>query len=127
MCALFDYYAKKLKELNQDVPKIFKQTAKKGAIFFVKKATEITDQEQLVDTGNYWRGWHAEAVEVDDETHAISAINPVEYASHLEYGHRMRNGKIWKGRFVGRRALDETAYYCVQQLDNALDKAYKQM
>mgnify|MGYP003291907463 CR=1 FL=1 len=39
---MFDEYAKKLKELEQDVPKIFKKVAKKGAIKFVKEAKELS-------------------------------------------------------------------------------------
>ena len=37
---MFDDYAKKLKELQQDVPKIFERVAKKGAIKFVNEAKE---------------------------------------------------------------------------------------
>ena len=48
---MFDEYAKKLEELQQDVPKIFEKVAKKGAIKFVNEAQDRTDREGLVDTG----------------------------------------------------------------------------
>lgn len=125
MIALFDDYAKKLKDLNADVPAIFENVAKRGALRFRKEAVKLTDKEKLVDTGNYRRNWNAQSGLIAPETYAIEASNNVEYASHLEYGHKLRNGGRWKGRFVGRRSLDETRYYCIQQLDDEFEKAYR--
>lgn len=122
---MFDDYAKKLEELGADVPKIFEKVAKKGAIKFREEAIKKTDLEGLVDTGNYKRNWNGKAIRLDENTVGIVGSNNVEYASHLEYGHRMRNGKIWKGKFVGDRALQETNYYCIKQLDNEWQKALK--
>lgn len=122
---MFDEYAKKLKELGEDVPKIFKQVAKRGAKKFVNEAQNITDEERLVDTGYYKRNWVAKEFEASPDVEAIEVKNNAEYASFLEYGHRLRNGARWQGKFVGRRALDETRYYCVQQLDKAFEKAFK--
>ena len=122
---LFDAYAKKLEELGQDVPKIFAKVAKKGAIKFANEAKDITDAEKLVDTGAYKRSWHAEAIEPTPEVYGVLCENNMEYASHLEFGHKLRNGKRWKGRFVGRRALDETHVYCIEQLDKEVIKAMK--
>ena len=122
---MFDFYAKKLKRLNADVPAIFEKTAKKGASRFKKEAIQLTDKEKLVDTGNYRRNWKAESGLIAPETYAIEASNNVEYASHLEYGHKLRNGGRWAGRFVGRRALEETEFYCLEQLDKELEKAIK--
>lgn len=123
---MFDDYAKKLEELHFNVPKIFKQVAKLGAEHATNKAKEITDQEKLVDTGNYKRNWGATAIELDEETQGVMLENGVEYASHLEYGHRLRGGKgRYKGRFVGNRTLEDTAYFCLTKLDNALMRAIK--
>lgn len=122
---MFDVYAKKLKELKQDVPAIFEKVAKRGAIKFVNEAKDLTDLEKLVDTGAYKRNWHAEASMPLDNVYAIEADNSMEYASHLEFGHKLRNGKRWKGRFVGRRALDETHSYCINELDKEVIKAMK--
>lgn len=122
---MFDDYAKKLEELGADVPKIFERVAKKGAIKFREEAIKKTDLEGLVDTGNYKRNWNGKAIRLDENTVGIVGSNNVEYASHLEYGHRMRNGKIWKGKFVGDRALQEINYFCIKQLDNEWQKALK--
>ena len=31
----------------------------------------------------------------------------------------------FKGRFIGRQALDETRYYCIQKLDETFDKLFR--
>lgn len=122
---MFDAYAKKLKELKQDVPAIFEKVAKKGAKKFVNEAKDLTDLEKLVDTGAYKRNWHAEKIEPAPDVYGVLCENDMEYASHLEFGHKLRNGKRWKGRFVGRRALDETHVYCINELDKEVIKAMK--
>lgn len=121
---MFDDYLKKIEKLTDDAPKIFRKVAVKGAVFFENKAKEITDLEHLVDTGNYKRNWTGKAIKNDD-VNIIVGSNDVEYASHLEYGHKLRNGRRWKGRFVGDRSLQETAYYCLTQLDNEWQKLVK--
>ena len=121
----FDDFAKKLKELEQDVPKIFERTAKKGAIKFVNEAKARTDREGLVDTGAYKRNWTAEAIEPLPDTYGVECQNNMEYASFLESGHELRNGVWWNGRFIGALSRDEARYYCIQQLYKAIEKAMK--
>lgn len=122
---MFDEYAKKLEELQVNAPKIFKRVALLGANYAVKKAKEITDNEGLVDTGNYRRNWFAERVEPEPNTYGVELQNTVEYASHLEYGHKTRGTTKVKGKFVGQQALDDARYYCIKKLDDALDRAFK--
>jgi hypothetical protein len=119
---LFDKYAKKLKDLGADVPDVFRKVAKKGAVKFVKEAKNRTDNEHLVDTGNYKRNWFAEAEQVLPNTYAIICQNNVDYASFLEEGHRMRDGKRWKGRFVGKQSLDATEGYTILELREEIEK-----
>ena len=123
---MFDEYAEKLKSIQADVPKVFKLVAKKGAIKAENEAKNITDKERLVDTGNYKRNWNGKQIEPQEDVFGVQLENPVEYASFLEEGHRMRNGKRWRGRFVGRQALSEAHYYCIQQLDKMTDKLFEQ-
>lgn len=123
---MFDNYAEKLKKIGANVPAVFKRVAKLGAVKFRNEAVKITDKEKLVDTGNYKRNWTAEAIEPQNDVYGIVGGNTVNYASHLEYGHKLRNGGRWKGRFVGRQAFDETEFYCLEQLDKAFEKLYTQ-
>ena len=40
-------------------------------------------------------------IAVSGDTYIVTIINPVEYASFVEFGHRTRGGKGWvKGRFM---------------------------
>ena len=48
----------------------------------------------------------------------------MDYASHLEQGHKLRNGKRWKGRFIGELSLQSARYYAIRQLDDELNKAF---
>ena len=121
---MFDGYFKKIRKLTNDAPKIFHKVAIRGAGFFEDKAKEITDMEHLFKTGNYKRNWVGQARK-DYDGSVIIGSNNVEYASHLEYGHKLRNGKRWKGRFVGDRAFQETAYYCLTELDKEWQKLVK--
>lgn len=158
---MFDGYYKKLKDLEQDVPEIFKKVAKKGAIKFVNEAKKRTDTELLFDTGNYKRNWNAEVIEPLPETYGVQCENNVEYASFLENGYTIkkdyfvpfdkmesgvktklfiqqfkakypnakgfiRKAGRYKGKFVGKLALEDARFYCLEQLEDALDKAYKQ-
>lgn len=113
---MFDDYAKKLEALGENVPQIFKGVAKKGAVHFRNEAVKGTDREELVDTGNYRRSWNGEAVDLGNDEYGIACSNNVEYASHLEYGHKLRNGKRWRGRFVGTTARQETEGSCLLEL-----------
>jgi hypothetical protein len=122
---MFDEYAEKLKSIGANVPKVFETVAKKAAVHFVNTAKKITNDEKLVDTGTYRRNWNAKQIEVEQNIYGIACSNLVEYASHLEYGHRLRNGKRWQGRFVGRRALDDTHFYCIEQIDDSFEKLYE--
>ena len=121
---MFDEYAKKLKSIQANVPAVFKKVAKLGANHFRNEAVKRTDKERLVDTGNYRRNWQGEAIEPQEGLYGIACMNNVEYASFLEEGHRLRNGKRWKGRFVGRMSLEETRYYCLVKLDEMFEKLY---
>lgn len=120
---MFDEYRKKLENIGANSDKVFKKVAKQGANFFQKEAVRLTDQEKLVDTGTYKRNWVGEQTEIEGEQ-AIIGANPVEYASFLEDGHKLKNGKRWRGRFVGRRAMDELRYYCIKRLDDLFDKLF---
>lgn len=118
---MFDEYKKRLEELEANAPKVFKAVAGRSAKHFADIAKDLTDREKLVDTGNYKRNWHAEVIEPQKNTYGIAGINTVEYASFIEEGHKMRNGKKWKGRFVGKRAMTDTEGFALLELRQEID------
>ena len=140
MSLSFDDYYKKLEDLGENVPKVFKQVAGRGAKYAEKKAVELTDYEKLVDTGAYKRNWHAEVIK-DGKDYGITLQNNMEYASWLEEGHGLRgvneNRKYkikrpenidvpkvrYKGFFVGKRTLSDLEGWALIELQYEFDVA----
>jgi len=57
------------------------------------------------------------------DVYQIEIINPVNYASYVEYGHRTRNHKGWvKGRFMLTISEDELDAQAPKILENKLKK-----
>ena len=100
---MFEEYAKKLEELGENVPKIFKTVAKNGAIHARNTAVKLTDTEKLVDTGAYKRNWNAEATQTENGINVIVFENSMEYASYLEDGYDIK-----KAHFVPFEAGEGT-------------------
>lgn len=86
----FNDYAKKLEKLGENVPKIFKQVAGKGAIHFRNEAVKETDNVGAVDTGAFKRNWEAVAVDFGNNDYGIVGYNGMEYASFLEDGYKIK-------------------------------------
>ena len=64
-----------------------------------------------VDTGTLRRGWDVNShlsVRKSGNTYLIDVINPVEYASYIEYGHRTPNQTGWvNGKFMLKLSKQE--------------------
>ena len=57
------------------------------------------------------------------DTFVIEIINPVEYASYVEFGHRTRNGKGWvAGKFMLTISEQEVQRDAPKVLENKLKK-----
>ena len=54
-----------------------------------------------VQTGTLRRGWTVGELKKSEGGYEIEVIDPIEYASYVEFGHRTRGGKGWvPGRFM---------------------------
>lgn len=114
-----------MRNIEDVVPSIFEKVAKKAGIKFVNEAKEKTDKEGLVDTGAYKRSWHADIGEIKQKFWVIRGLNSMDYASHLEWGHKTRNGGKTKGFFVGKYALKKAKEYAHKELQKELGSLYK--
>ena len=57
------------------------------------------------------------------DTYVIEIVNPVEYASYVEYGHRTRNHKGWvSGQFMMTISEQEVQTIAPRVLENKLKK-----
>lgn len=85
--------------------------------------------------GTLRRGWTAEKqqnvtayvnslnVICNGDTYTIEIINPVEYASYVEFGHRTRNHKGWvEGRFMLTLSSQEIQQEAPKIIENKLKK-----
>lgn len=50
--------------------------------------------------GTLRRGWKSLKIDKKGDTFTIEIINPIEYASYVEYGHRKRNNGWHSGKFM---------------------------
>ena len=121
----FEQFNKAMHETEGVIPQIFEKVAKKAAIKFVNEAKDITDKEGLVDTGAYKRNWTGDIANPAKKFWTIKGFNPMNYAAHLEYGHKLRNGKRWKGRFVGTLAIKEAEEFAVKELKKELGSLWQ--
>lgn len=100
-----DKYGEQLKTIDWDT--FYKETAKEIAARLLALATQRTPVGQYSSStgkvgGTLRRGWTIDhEIKRVGNAYEITVINPVEYASYVEFGHRTRGGKGWvKGRFM---------------------------
>lgn len=78
--------------------------------------------------GTLRRGWTEQqskgfGVKQDGDLYMIEIVNPVEYASYVEYGHRTANHKGWvPGKFVMTRAEADIESIAPQVLEAKIKK-----
>lgn len=120
--------AKKVYQKRKEaVSSIFEDVGDIAAQTFVAEVKKETTAQKLVKTGNYRRSWTAD-VNKDGINTEIKCINEAEYASHLEYGHRIvtragrDTGRKTKGRFVGLISMTKTQTRIRPELTNLLRK-----
>ncbi|MED3553996.1 HK97 gp10 family phage protein [Cytobacillus praedii] len=145
---------KKIEKLEHaDFDKFCQSAAKELAARLLSKVIRLTVTGQYPEGsgkvgGTLRRGWttktHQEAesgsgrggnavsfaedlrVTKRGSVYEIQVINPVEYASYVEYGHRTRNGKGWvQGRFMMTISADEVERQAPQILEKKLTKFLK--
>ncbi len=76
--------------------------------------------------GTLRRGWSMKQLHHFDDTYVIEIINPVEYASYVEYGHRNLNGKWTSGHFMLTISKKEIEQLAPKLLENRLNQLLKE-
>lgn len=134
---------KKLRdELNklQDPDKFVEACAKELAARLLRMVVKRTPVGEYPKSsgkkgGTLRRGWtgekrssaqnYADSLTVHHfgDTYVIEIVNPVEYASYVEYGHRTANHKGWvKGRFMMTISEQELEKIAPKVLENKIKK-----
>lgn len=111
-----------------DLDAFYRQAAKELAarlLTMVKKRTPV-------DTGALRRGWTIGEVKAVEGGYEVEVLNPTEYASYVEFGHRTRlnpeGGRGWvKGRFMLQISSDELEAMAPKILERKLKKFLSQV
>lgn len=101
------------KELAKALERAAKEFPKARESFLRMEAERLKSRvvpKTPADTGRLRGGWQVGEVEGDE----IEVGNNVEYAAHVEYGHRVKmfgryTGNVVPGQFFLRDAVEETA------------------
>lgn len=129
-------------ELNklQDPDKFVEACAKELAVRLLRMVVKRTPVGEYPKSsgkkgGTLRRGWtgekrssaqnYADSLTVHHfgDTYVIEIVNPVEYASYVEYGHRTANHKGWvKGRFMMTISEQELEKIAPKVLENKIKK-----
>ena len=116
---------KKLQQLEKiDRDQFCRDVAKELAARLLAKVIKRTPVGEYppqsgVMGGTLRRGWTAEQITKIGNIYQIEIINPVHYASYVEYGHRTRDHKGWvEGRFmltISEQELNERAPIIIER------------
>lgn len=130
---------RQLKRLQQKMQKLeaagidtfCEEAAKEIAKRLLAKAIKRTPVGVYEDGkvgGTLRRGWTIDANVIrNGSVYEIEVINPVEYASYVEFGHRTRNHQGWvKGRFMMTISADEVQQQAPKLLEKKLNKLLKE-
>lgn len=124
---------KELKELRKRLEKetdsmdtFLEDMAKELAARLLRKVKNRTP----VDTGTLRRGWTIGGITHEGGYYKVEVINPVEYASYVEYGHRTAGGRGWtEGRFfltISEQELERAAPKIIEsRLKQKLGECFK--
>lgn len=114
----------------------YEAAAKELAARLLAKVIERTPvgqypSESGMKGGTLRRGWTPVSdlnIRREGDSYVIDVVNPVEYASYVEYGHRTRGGGRWiEGRFMLTVSVDEVQSIAPKLLEKKLAKWLKEV
>lgn len=132
-------FQKKLQQLNDMQQEFCEAAAKELAARLLAKVIRRTPVGQYpagsgMTGGTLRRGWTGNAnagaayaqslpIQKQGNTFVVDIINPTEYASYVEYGHRTRGGGGWvQGRFMLTISVSELQKDAPKILEKKLTK-----
>ena len=126
---MWENYKKALEQRQERLNNAWAELGNIAANKFVDEAKAETTLQKLVKTGNYRGSWVSDVVKKGRDT-LIKCINNAEYASHLEWGHRIvtrsghYTGRKTQGRFVGRTAIKNTRRFIAGTVKKLMRKIF---
>lgn len=125
--------ARELKELLKTVEGLqdqYENFLRKFMLEIGMRAIAQTKKITPVDTGNLRNRWELSNITKEGDILNIYLINPVEYASHVEYGHfyDTNEGKKYKaGVYMAKISIDKLVSEIPSRYEEALKKFIKEL
>lgn len=118
-----EQFEKKLKKIDKEA--FFVSASKELAARLLAMVTKRTPVGVYPHEtgGTLRRGWNQHViVKKQGSSYVVDIINPTEYASYVEYGHRTANGTGWvEGQFMLTISEEELRTKAPQVLEKKLD------
>lgn len=114
----FEKYLKKFEEIPTDFKIFLESFLLDMGLRTISKVKPRTP----VDTGALRNSWMLGNITVAKDELSVEIVNPMEYASYVEYGAANRDGSWRKGRFMLTISIDEIR----QQLPARFEKEFNQ-
>lgn len=91
-----------LEELRNRINRVDYDTfIKQQTMQLALRLIALTKDKTPKITGNLRRNWSMGTIEKAGNEYRVKVLNPVEYASFVEYGHRNRNHAGWvRGKYM---------------------------
>lgn len=127
-CKGMKEFQKQLEKLQVEQSVFVESCAKELAarlLRMVVKRTPVGDYPENTGKmgGTLRRGWTIGEIRKEGGVYKIDVINPVEYASYVEHGHRTANHKGWvKGHFMMTISEQELEKIAPKVLENKIKK-----
>lgn len=97
-------FQRRMKQLTESDKEAFiKEAANELAGRLLRKVVKRTPKGEYPHRvgGTLQKGWTIQPIRKEGNNYIIEVINPTEYASYVEYGHRTANHKGWvQGKFM---------------------------
>lgn len=119
---------RELEKQNKSVDDFIQSCAKELAARLLRIVTKRTPKGDYPKGsgkkgGTLIRGWTTGTIIKEGSSYKIEIINPVEYASYVEYGHRTANHKGWvNGKFMMTISEQELEKIAPKVLENKIKK-----
>lgn len=117
----FEKYLKKFDTIPNDL-KLFLNT------FLLEIAQRViakTKPRTPVDTGALRNSWMIGDITVGKTDLSVEIVNPMEYASFVEYGHTKRDGGWKNGYFMLTISIDEIRQQLPRRFENEFNQFLK--
>lgn len=100
-----------VKELQNEFISIIKKDYPKYATDLLNEMANRTlnrvKKKTPVDTGQLRRSWQIGSIYKKSGDYFVEVFTDVDYAQHMEYGHKLRNGRWQKGVFMLTLSIKE--------------------